>query len=377
MIAGQLKTSKWYIQYFDFFFSCITIGYLLHVLTWYLPDKMAVAYPALFRLSYKYLLAPAVAATIYLAAVGSKQKIGKFNKDRVHAALYGLIRFWLAAGISIYGFAKTVGTQFQGADEITLRDSLLGDVSGNYLTWYYFNLSHPFMLIIGYLQIGGALLLLFRRTTLLGIFSLLPVMVTIVMIDLLYGIPATPTAIAIAFTGALIYLLFLHAPLVINLFFKAGYALPAVGNPWVKHALRLTLIVFAFTGIYRDLIRSHSVPKTSDSGILGKWTVQTAVINGKEIASNAWQTNAATWASIYFFSSRYCAIASNPYFFDRTKPNYAEYHFNQKGHSLSMYVLNTKDSLRATIDFPSINKMLLKGLLGKDSIQLQLWRVKL
>jgi len=376
MIAGQPKSSTWYIQYFDIFFGCVAIGYLLHILTWYLPEKMAMAHPAFFRLSYKYLLAPAVASILYLAVLGTRQKIGTYTKERIHAALYGLIRFWLAAGISIYGFAKIVGTQFQGADEIILRDSLLGDVSGNYLTWYYFSFSHPFMLIIGYLQIGGALLLLFRPTTLLGIFLLLPVMVTIVMIDLLYGIPATPTAIAIAFTGGLLYLLLLHARSVINFFFHAGYALPAVGNPWVKHALRLALIVFAFIGIYRDVITPSPSLINDDSGIMGKWTVQAAVINGKEVAPDAWQTNAGTWASIYFFSSRYCAIASNPYFFDRSKPKYAQYQFNKSGHWLTLYLLHPTDTLRASIDFPSPNKAVLHGLLGKDSIQFQLYRVK-
>jgi hypothetical protein len=184
MIANQSAASNWYIKYFDAFFISTAAGYILHSLALFLPENMAALYPLFFKVSYKYLLIPAIIGCVYVVITNKRERKGKFDSERVHAILFGLIRFWLAAGISSYGFAKILGLQFSGADEIILRDSLIGDISGNYLTWYYFNFSHTYILIIGYLQIAGALLLLYRRTTLLAIFLLLPVLVNIVMIDL-------------------------------------------------------------------------------------------------------------------------------------------------------------------------------------------------
>jgi len=375
MMANQPTSSNWYIKYFDAFFITIAAVYMLHSLATFLPEKPAALYPSFLRVRYKYLLLPAVMGIVYVLIANKGEREGKFNSEKAHAILFGLIRFWLAAGISAYGFAKILGTQFSRTNDIVFRDSLLGDLSGNYLTWYYFNFSHTFILIIGYLQIGGALLLLFRRTTLLSIFLLLPVMVNIVMIDLFYGIPPAPTTISILFTAGLIYLLLLHTQRLIRLFFKTVYALPKAGNRSVNNILRVAVVVFSFMGIYQDVLKNKYLP--GDPEILGKWKVEQSSINGKEVSPNAWQTDSSTWATIYFFNAGYCAIGSNPYYFDRTKRNIGEYSFNQSKHLLNIYFFKTKDSLHALTDFPTTDKMLVKGLLGKDTINLQLRKVKM
>lgn len=376
MIANQLRSSKWYIKYFDAFFAFTAAGYILHSLVMFLPEKTTAPYPLFLRLSYKYFLAPAVMGIAYVVIVNKKQREGKFNPDRAHALLYGAIRFWLAAGISSYGFAKISGIQFSGANEIILRDSLLGDISGNYLTWYYFNFSHTYIFIIGYLQIGAAFLLLFRRTTLLGIFLLLPILVNIVMIDLFYGIPLTPTTISVAFTAALIYLLLLHTQKVINFFFKTVYALPKTINGRFKNVLRIAVLIFAFMSIYQYQLKYKNIFQQGDSEILGKWMVEQSSKNGAEIPPNAWQTHSGVWAALYFFDARYCAIGSNPYYFDRTRQNFGEYSFDKSKHLLNIYFLKIKDTLRASIYFIAGNNMLVKGLLGKDSINLHLRKIK-
>ncbi|MGZ4049599.1 MAG: hypothetical protein ACXVNN_09555 [Bacteroidia bacterium] len=377
MIANQSKSSNWYIKYLDAFFTSIAAGYMLHSLAMFLPEKTTALYPLFLRVSYKYLLAPAVMGIVYVIIANKKERDGKFNSERAHAILFGLIRFWLAAGISSYGFAKILGTQFSGANEIILRDSLLGDISGNYLTWYYFNFSHTYILIIGYLQIGGALLLLFRRSTLLGIFLLLPVLVNIVMIDLFYGIPSAPTTISVVFTAALIYLLLLHTQKLINLFFKTVYALPKAGNRRIKYVLRIAVVVFAFMSIYQYQLKYKNISKPGDSEILGKWKVEQSSLNGEDIPLNTWQTDSSIWTTIYFFDARYCAIGSNPYYFDRTKQNFGEYSFDKSKHLLNIYFLKTKDSLHASINFLAGNKIIVKGVLGGDTINLHLSKVKM
>jgi hypothetical protein len=377
MVANQSSSSKWYVKYFDAFFIFMGVGYLSFVATMFLPEKAASLFYSVLRIRYRFLLVPVAMSFLYLIIVNSRERQQKFNAEKVHAILFGVIRFWLAAAVSSYGFAKISGAQFQGSGEIILRDSLLGDVSGNYLTWHYFNFSHTYMLIIGYVQIGGALLLLFRRTTLAGIFILLPVMINIVLIDLFYGIPPVPTANAIVFTAALIYLLLLYSRKLLILFFKKDDALPKRSNNAIKNTLRIAVVAFAFINIYQSSLRYRTASTLANAELSGKWKVEQSSINGTKILPNAWQTDSGVWTIIYFFDDRYCAIGSNPYYFDRTKQNFGKYNFDKSQRLLNIYFFNTKDSLHGRIDFITTNQVMIKGLLGKDTINMLLNKVKL
>src|SRR5947209_10848862 len=95
--------------------------------------------------------------------------------------------------ILFYGFAKLNGSQFTVlASEL---DKPMGEVSGFWLTWYYFGYSKLYGSFIAFGQIGGAVLLLFRKTTLLGVCCLLPIVTNIVLVDLSYGIDRSATRV--------------------------------------------------------------------------------------------------------------------------------------------------------------------------------------
>jgi hypothetical protein len=55
----------------------------------------------------------------------------------------------------------------------------IGDLSGFWLTWTYYGFSSTMALILGWTQVAGCVLILFRATRLVGVFILLPVMVNI------------------------------------------------------------------------------------------------------------------------------------------------------------------------------------------------------
>lgn len=95
--------------------------------------------------------------------------------------IYLGVRYYAAFMLLSYGFAKVMGAQFTVLDSQLAKP--MGDVSGFWLTWYYFGYSPVYAAIVAWTQIGGALLLCFRRTALIGSLVLLPVMVNIVSID--------------------------------------------------------------------------------------------------------------------------------------------------------------------------------------------------
>jgi len=76
-----------------------------------------------------------------------------------------IVRYGAALVLLVYGFAKINGSQFTILD--SELDKPLGQVSGFWLTWYYFGFSKFYGNFLALAQIGGAVLLTFPRTTLL------------------------------------------------------------------------------------------------------------------------------------------------------------------------------------------------------------------
>ena len=83
-----------------------------------------------------------------------------------------ILRFVVAFLVFTYGFAKLNGSQFTILD--SELDKPMGQVSGFWLTWYYFGYSKFYGNLIALAQVLGGVLLMFRRTTLLGCCLLLP-----------------------------------------------------------------------------------------------------------------------------------------------------------------------------------------------------------
>lgn len=103
---------------------------------------------------------------------------------------------WIAAVIClVYGFAKINGSQFTILDSELTKP--MGDVSGFWLTWYYFGYSPFYGTLIALVQIGAGVLLVLPRTALAGALILLPVVGNIILIDLCFGVDPGATAAAI------------------------------------------------------------------------------------------------------------------------------------------------------------------------------------
>lgn len=83
----------------------------------------------------------------------------------------------------------------------------IGSLDGYTLTWYYFGYSHTYKYILGLIQVTGASLLLFRKSTLLAATMMVPVMVNIVLINIFYSITAGAERTAAFILGCMLLLL--------------------------------------------------------------------------------------------------------------------------------------------------------------------------
>jgi len=105
--------------------------------------------------------------------------------------LYTFCRYFVAYYMCFYGFAKIFLLQFF-VPESTL-DMPLGGVDGQALVWAFFGHSDAYRWVIALGEITAGVLLLFRRTTLLGAVLLVPMLANIIVIDVIFGISAYVT----------------------------------------------------------------------------------------------------------------------------------------------------------------------------------------
>lgn len=99
-----------------------------------------------------------------------------------------LVRYYLAFVMFSYGFAKVFKTQFPYPDLRRLLQPY-GDSSPMGLAWTFLGFSLGYNWFMGLAEVGGAALLLFRRTTTLGALVLAGTSANILAINLFYDVP--------------------------------------------------------------------------------------------------------------------------------------------------------------------------------------------
>ena len=167
------------------------------------------------------------------------KQVTSSRKQKALAVLYIVARYYAAFTLLGYGFAKLMGAQFTVLDSQLAKP--MGEVSGFWLTWYYFGVSPVYSGLIAGSQILGAIFLCFRRTALIGILVLLPVMINIICVDhwiIHWGIESDAFRIALYVLVALIVALCFHAKDLYRFLLKRrdDLALLDVPHRWVTVA---------------------------------------------------------------------------------------------------------------------------------------------
>jgi len=126
----------------------------------------------------------------------------KLSKEKILDYFILAARFLLAWTFLGYGFSKLTEGQF-GINEAEMATPLK-HISLFKLSWYLFDYE-PFKSFTAISQIICGVLLLVNRTTLIGAFLFLPIVTTILIIDLTF----MPSSLATAFTWRLSFYIFL------------------------------------------------------------------------------------------------------------------------------------------------------------------------
>ncbi|MFD0751952.1 hypothetical protein ACFQZS_17495 [Mucilaginibacter calamicampi] len=179
-----------------------------------------------------------------------KENRQRWNSTRIYVWFYNVIRYGIAFNLSTFAFKKFFGLQLTAAKDIS--NTPLNMQSGETLTWYYFSYSHTFAFILALLQLGGAILLLFRRTLLLGSVILFSLMLNITLIDIFYHLNLGALFQALIVTAGVLFILLLHYERLLAFFIKPqpDSFSPTEGSVKTKNLIRLSMMAFALLYTY-------------------------------------------------------------------------------------------------------------------------------
>jgi hypothetical protein len=137
---------------------------------------------------WAYLLLAATFAVLF-ATVWTRFSANTEANARHELWLRTMLRYALAGNMFAYGLVKFSLYQFPfpGPEQLLLR---YGDSSPMMLLWMFMGASPAYGWFVGIVEITGASLLLFRRTTTLGALVLLAALGNIVVLNLAYDVPA-------------------------------------------------------------------------------------------------------------------------------------------------------------------------------------------
>lgn len=125
-----------------------------------------------------------VFVTIIWSIVDRKRKAYGF----LVTLLITYTRYFVAMIIFSYGMAKVIPTQFVEPSYTQLMKTY-GDSSPMNLLWTFMGYSTPYQIFGGVMEVIAALLLLFRRTVLLGSLVMITVMTNVVAMNFAFDVP--------------------------------------------------------------------------------------------------------------------------------------------------------------------------------------------
>ena len=168
-------------------------------------------------------------------------KFRNTNNPGTLAFWQGLIRYGVAYDLASFGWEKICHLQL--VMPLHKMDLPYRSLSESDLFWMFFSHSYVFSCIIAGLQIVGAMLLLFSRTRLAGVFILLPVLGNILLMDIFYNIGISVVIHASIMMSGVLYFLFIEFDRLKQFFFAAKNVLPSLRlSAFAKWMIRLSII---------------------------------------------------------------------------------------------------------------------------------------
>jgi hypothetical protein len=287
----------------------------------------------------------------------------KTNNPSTLAFWQGLIRYGIAFDLSEFGWAKICHLQL--VMPTSKLDLPYNSFSPSDLFWNFFSYSYLFGCIIAALQITGAILLLFHRTRLAGVFILLPLLANILLMDIFYQIGYSVVVHASVMMAGILYFLVIEFSRLKAFFFAATNRLPQLHFPrYLKLAIRLSIIYIPLL-----LIAMHGkVDKYPN--LTGRYEVKQLNVNRQLLQQATCEDSTLT--AVYFDIKNGCVFQFN------SPARRWNGTFSKDSNHLKIKWSSPADKppFDGTISPENgSGKLMLTGMLGKDSMDVVLQKV--
>ncbi|AXG71436.1 hypothetical protein KORDIASMS9_03693 [Kordia sp. SMS9] len=128
-----------------------------------------------------------------------------FNqKDKIEI-FENAISWVVVLAMLIYGCAKLF--QFEGAAEI---DKTVSEMTGFELMWAFYGYSQPFAITLGVFEVVGGILILIKKTRLLGCLLISSILINVIFQDIYFGVHVGALKAAILYQVLILIILWLN-----------------------------------------------------------------------------------------------------------------------------------------------------------------------
>lgn len=292
----------------------------------------------------------------------------KQNSHSILGLVNSILAFALAFHFTKWGLLKILHLHVTAS--LGIMEMPMTMVSGEKQLSHFFGQSYPMVCILGLLEISGALFILFRKTRLLGTMILFVMTANIILIDIMYHVH-DPLLEAFTLLAGVLYLAYQDKEKIINFIFSKNGNLPKFNfnNSILKNALRLSAIlipVILLTPQYRTQYRQ---------GLTGKYNIEKFIINGKD--KNIDQCSDTTFSKVYFDLGDFFIFTNNNF----KKRQIGHFTINEATRTFEttwQYPQGIKDNFKGTVTkIGNNNRMKLSGIMGKDTIEMELEKMEI
>jgi len=294
------------------------------------------------------------------------------NAYRVQPILVFLLRMYLAWIIMSYGLAKVFASQFPYL--MANMDARMIELTPMRIAWAFFGYSKGYQMFLGWGEVIPAVLLLFRRTTLIGALFMVVVMLNVWLINIFFDVCVKLNSFI--YLAVAVYILLQYSNRLWRFFFS-DLEVPAPYYPELADkkifkriglVVNVVLVGYILYGPLEGVYNYFTYPKQIEpkNKVYGAWKIEKI----EKWNNGVWATSMATDSSNFnrcFFEGYAGVLQSNltrqrfVYFVDSTETELTINFINNQNTRYEKQIWK--------FDKPTANKLILTGRWSNDSLR--------
>ena len=176
-------------------------------------------------------------------------------------------RYFICLLMLVYGVVKIFQGQFY--THAYWNDTPLGQLNGMQRVWSFYSYSPIYETFLGAIEVTVGMLVLFKRTTALGILLFLPVMANLVVINIIFNVGALGSAIPLFLAGLI--LLLLHFRRLKRSLWDRDETTPHSASA-LRAILPKAIVILVGVALASTVLYNNKLRYKPDPALRGAWT---------------------------------------------------------------------------------------------------------